>query len=290
VILSLAERFQVITIDFPGCGRSPRRAFSHDYYVENTKAALQVVRSLTKEPVWAIGNGGGGVVGLWMSILEPAMVQGVVADSCVEFLDMEDVRKDLMAHQNPSHEMVSFWREMNGDDWHTVISNLDRVIAEMTEPKTSLFNWRLEEVSGPVLLTGSRKDHLLSNLGRRLLEEVEQLPHPHDGRPIDETSLLQRRRQLRLGRLDRLGGDGPEHGRADVVQQVDGPLGERVPLLPPALPADVGFVILGVQPQTVQHHPGSRQYLYAYPVPRQPADRMLRHANPPARSAARRST
>lgn len=175
VIQSLSERFQVIILDFPGCGRSPRRAFSHDYYIENAKAALQVVKSFTKEPIFTIGNGGGGVVGLWMAILMPSLVIGVVADSVVEFLELDDVQKDLRAHHEPSHEMISFWKEMNGEDWHTVIVQLDRVMAEKAEQKASLFDWRLEEIKCPVLLTGSRQDHLLSHLSRRALEAAEQL-------------------------------------------------------------------------------------------------------------------
>lgn len=116
VVPQLAEGFQVISIDFPGCGRSPRRAFSNEYYEENAKATLDLVRQVAHSPVFAAGVGGGGVTALWMAVLSPSWVRAVVADSLVEFINPDDLRRDLAAHQNPSNEMVSFWRDMNGED------------------------------------------------------------------------------------------------------------------------------------------------------------------------------
>jgi valacyclovir hydrolase len=189
VVPRLAERYQVIVADYPGCGRSARRAFSYDYYKENAKAVIEVARKTTREPVMAIGTGGGAVAALWMAILDPPRLRGIVADSFVEFYDSEDVRKDLAAHQDPSGEMIAFWREMNGEDWPDVIQQLDRVVAVMAEQRRSVFNWRLEEVGCPVLVTGSRQDHLLSNLDGRLLEITRQMPlaqlvvYPEGGHP-----------------------------------------------------------------------------------------------------------
>jgi pimeloyl-ACP methyl ester carboxylesterase len=85
--------------------------------------------------------------------------------------------------------MIGFWQEMNGEDWPVVISQLDRVVAAMAEQQRSVFNWRLEEVSCPVLITGSRKDHLLCDLDSRLKEIAEQITHaelklyPEGGHP-----------------------------------------------------------------------------------------------------------
>jgi pimeloyl-ACP methyl ester carboxylesterase len=182
----LEERFKVIIVDHPGCGRSPRRALSHDYYKESAKAALDVVKLHSSEPAWVVGNGGGAIIGLWMAILKPSRVAGVVADSFVEFFDADDVQRDLAAHQQPSQEMIDFWQEMNGDDWKAVMEQIDRITAQATEQKRSNFNWRLEEVQCPVLITGSKTDHLLSNLAERLLKICAQVTKAqltiyHDG-------------------------------------------------------------------------------------------------------------
>ena len=189
VVPRLAERFQVILVDAPGCGRSARRAFSYDYYKENAKAVVEVTRKTTREQVRAIGTGGGAVVALWMAILDPTRMRGVVADSLVEFYNQEDVRKDLAAHRDPSPEMIAFWQEMHGEDWPEIIRQLDRVVVAMAEQRRSVFNWRLEEVSCPVLVTGSREDHLLCNLDGRLEEIAKQMPraelvlYPKGGHP-----------------------------------------------------------------------------------------------------------
>jgi pimeloyl-ACP methyl ester carboxylesterase len=189
VLARLQERFSVLVPDLPGCGRSPRRAFSIEYYEENAKAVLDLLKKTHQDAARVIGVGGGGVVGLWMAILAPARIQAVVADSLAEFYDEEDARRDLAAHQNPSPEMVAFFQDMNGEDWRTVIQELDRLFSQMAEEKRSVFDWRLDEVRSPVLLTGSRQDHLISSSGRRLLEVAEQLPtarlilYPSGGHP-----------------------------------------------------------------------------------------------------------
>jgi valacyclovir hydrolase len=176
MVSRLAEKYKVIVVDLPGCGRSPRRAFSDEYYEENAKAALDVVKKVTKDPVAVIGVGGGGVTALWMALLAPSRVSAVVADSFAEFYDEEDARRDLASHLDPSQEMISFWRDMNGEDWKTVLNELDRLFIQMAEEKRSVFDWRLEDMRCPVLLCGSREDNLISNLAKRLLLVAEQIP------------------------------------------------------------------------------------------------------------------
>jgi valacyclovir hydrolase len=177
VLGRLTSSYRVLVSDNPGCGRSPRRAFSHDYYKENAKAAIDLIGKVADEPVFVIGTGGGGVTALWMAILAPARVRAVVADSVVEFLDPRDVQQDISAHRDPTAEMIGFWREMNGDDWSTVVDQLGVLFANLVEQKRSLFNWRLEDLHCPVLLTGTRQDHMLCNLAPRLEKVAEQIAH-----------------------------------------------------------------------------------------------------------------
>lgn len=176
IVERLAREHRVLVLDLPGCGRSPRRAFSIEYYEENAKAALDAAHKLLKEPVRVIGVGGGGVSALWMSILAPKKVRCIVADSFAEFYDADDARRDLTSHREPTPEMVEYFREMNGDDWRTVIHELDRLFAQMAEERRSVFDWRLDDVANPVLLTVSRRDHLVKDAARRMLEVAEQIP------------------------------------------------------------------------------------------------------------------
>jgi pimeloyl-ACP methyl ester carboxylesterase len=178
VIDELSRHHQVTVLDYPGCGKSPRRAFSPAYYKENAKAALDVLKSVAPDkPAWAIGTGGGGIVGLWMAILAPRRIAGVVADSFDEFYRLEDIRDSDQEIACAPEWLMSHWRKMNGDDWEVVVRELHRVFANLAEQRRSVFDWRLEEVRCPVLMTASRKDPVIPQAGQRLLEVAEQLQH-----------------------------------------------------------------------------------------------------------------
>ncbi len=173
----LEGSFELIRPDLPGCGRSPRRALSPAYYRENAKAALDVARHLHPDrPVRAVGSGGGAVTALWMAILDPERIAGVVADSFAEFYRPDDLAGLLAAHQDPPPELSAYLEQMHGADWPVVVAELDRVLVQMAEQERSVFDWRLEEVGCPVLVTGSRRDQFYAALVPRLLAVVEQLP------------------------------------------------------------------------------------------------------------------
>ena len=176
ILEELARHHQVTLLDYPGCGRSPRRAFSPAYYKENAKAGLDVLQTVAADkPVWAIGTGGGAIVGLWMAILAPGRVMGVVADSFDEFYRLEDIRDQEPGNGAAPEALMDFWREMNGEDWAVVVRELHRVFANLAEQRRSVFDWRLEEVRCPVLLTASRKDPVIPKAGQRLLQVADQL-------------------------------------------------------------------------------------------------------------------
>src|ERR1019366_7455128 len=77
--------------------------------------------------------------------------------------------------------------------------------------------------------------------------QVEELPHPHDRRAIGEAFAFQLGGELRVRGLRRLRGDRAEESRIDVLEQVDRPLRERVPLATPELPANVARQVDGVE-------------------------------------------
>ena len=169
----LGRDFRVMCLDFPGCGRSPRRAFSPAYYKENAKAARDLLTHWSpNRPSWLIGSGGGAIAALWLAILKPNQVLGVVADSFDEFYDAAS-NEELQAE--PSKELQAFWQRMNGEDWPIVIEELQRVFANFAEQERSVFDWRLEEVGCPVLICGSRRDPIIPKAGKRKLALVSQL-------------------------------------------------------------------------------------------------------------------
>ncbi len=173
----LCQDHQVITVDLPGCGRSPRRAFSPAYYKENAKAIADVIKQTAHHAsAWVLGNDGGAIAALWTSILYPENVLGVIADSFTEFLRPTDLQKLPSTSGEPDSELVSFLSEIHGEDWQIVIQELNRVLGNMAQQGRSLLDWRLAEVSCPVLVTGSRKDDFLESMAPRLLAIAEQIP------------------------------------------------------------------------------------------------------------------
>ena len=62
-----------------------------------------------------------------------------------------------------------------------------------------------------------------------------------------------------------------------LPQQLDGALGQRIALVPPALPADVGVHVVGFEADRVEHANRLRQNLVANAVSRHGYDRMFRH-------------
>ncbi len=173
----LARQHQVIVVDLPGCGRSPRRAFSSAYYKENAKAVVDVIKQLAQhERAWVVGNGGGAITALWASILYPENVSGVVADSFTEFIRPQDLQRLPSTDGQQDSEILRVLHRLHGDDWQVVLKELNRVLRAISEQARSVMDWRLAEVSCPVLITGSRKDDFLESLAPRLLAIAEQIP------------------------------------------------------------------------------------------------------------------
>jgi hypothetical protein len=102
--------------------------------------------------------------------------------------------------------------------------------------------------------------------------EVEHLAHAHDGAAVDEALALESGVQFGLGVPHRLGGDGAEHGGVGSLEEVDGALGEGLPLLAPEFPADVAVGVGGIELQGIQAEPGRLHDLDPHAIPGQPRD------------------
>jgi hypothetical protein len=109
--------------------------------------------------------------------------------------------------------------------------------------------------------------------------EVEQLPHPHDRRAVGEPLVLERRRQFGGGSLGGLGGDGAEHRRIDMPQQLNGPSRERIALLAPEIPANIPGQILRIELDLIEDNLRRLKHIHPDAVARQPGNSVFRHRN-----------
>ena len=116
--------------------------------------------------------------------------------------------------------------------------------------------------------------------------QVEELSHAHDRRAVGETPALQLRDELRFRGRRRLRRDRAEEGRVDVLQQVDRPGRERVPLAAPELPADVARLVDGVEVDGIEDQ---ARRVHDFPpdaVAGKPRDPVSRHAPLPGKHGA----
>ncbi len=89
--------------------------------------------------------------------------------------------------------------------------------------------------------------------GRMQSIEIELLPHGDDRRVVDIALALQLRLQFGLRRLVRLRGDGSEQAELVLGQQFHGALGQGITVVAPAVPADVGMNVFGVEANGFQN-------------------------------------
>jgi hypothetical protein len=107
--------------------------------------------------------------------------------------------------------------------------------------------------------------------------QIEQLPHPHDRRSIDEAAPPQVRRELGLSRSGGLRRDGAEQRRVHPVQQLDCRRRQRVAVAAPALPSDLRGNVLGVELHLVENQTCGLQNIHADAVAWQPRNAVMGH-------------
>ena len=88
---------------------------------------------------------------------------------------------------------------------------------------------------------------------------------------------LERRAEFGLGFLLWLRGDGAEQADLVLPQQLDGALGKGIAFLDPALPADVGVDVFGLEADGVEHPNRLGQDLIANAVSGHGYDGMFCH-------------
>lgn len=163
-----ADYFKVITIDFPGHGKSDRlETLNTDFWYYNALVAKALLDKLNLDKVIVVGTSGGALVAINLALEYPERVACLFADSFegdfplssyVETL-VEDRNRDKM---NPDAQW--FWRECHGDDWETVV-NLDTDV-NIAFAKTGklFFHKSIAELTVPTLLTGSKQDEFCDHL------------------------------------------------------------------------------------------------------------------------------
>jgi pimeloyl-ACP methyl ester carboxylesterase len=177
-----SSNYKVIVFDYPGHGESGRLVeFRDDFWNYNAKCALELLSKLDIKHCNVIGTSGGALVGLNLAILEPNLVNKLIADSFLgETLSIdvaqEIVSKRTYAKTNGFMEQ-QFWKFMHGDDWEQVVENDLNLMMKVALKKLPLIWGDLSTIKAEVLGIASKEDELIPNIDKRLISICKKIPN-----------------------------------------------------------------------------------------------------------------
>lgn len=161
-----SKRYRVICPDYIGCGKSERvDKFPKNFWHENALMLIKLMEELEIDRYKIIGSSGGGLIGLNMAILAQEKVQLVAADSLIgEYITKPISEKIIRGRAQIDENLRNFWRYAHGEDWEKVIELDSKMIEKFSEGEESIFKGKLNRIKCPVLIMGSLRDDLISNI------------------------------------------------------------------------------------------------------------------------------
>jgi pimeloyl-ACP methyl ester carboxylesterase len=187
-----SDRFQVVSLDYLGTGRSDRiSVWADDWYEQGAHQAAALVGHLECSTCVVMGTSGGAVVGLLLAALYPGLVRAAIADSFGERFSRARVQTYLIenrAQRTPGQ--ISFWQTAHGADWERVVEADTEMLVRLARRGGDWFSGRLEWIRCPVLVTASREDELVPDADRQACSMAAQIADcrvytsPSGGHPL----------------------------------------------------------------------------------------------------------
>ena len=175
-----SNRYRVVSLDFRGTGQSDRlKSWSYDWWEKCTDDVAALIQHLGYENAIIMGTSGGGNIALLCAVRHSGLVRAVVADSCAEKYNAENLRQEVKGREAKTEEQIGFWAYANGDDWEDVVASDSRLLLETAERGGDLFTGRLKDITCSVLLTGSSKDSFVPDIENQLSAMHEQIENSH---------------------------------------------------------------------------------------------------------------
>ncbi|QTA37909.1 alpha/beta hydrolase [Thermosipho ferrireducens] len=170
--------YKIILVDMIGHGKSRKmEVFPEDYWVENTKVLVELCDKLKINKVNILGTSGGAIVALNFAINKPEIVNKVIADSFIgEKLTVPEAQRIKEEREiAKKNGAVKFWKYMHGKDWEKVVDADSKMLINYARKYRNNFKNSLNKISCPVLITGSLKDNLINDIGKRLTNVAKQI-------------------------------------------------------------------------------------------------------------------
>jgi pimeloyl-ACP methyl ester carboxylesterase len=123
-----------------------------------------------------MGTSGGAVVALLMAALYSSRVRAVIADSFGERFAPEEGQIHLIEDRaRRTSGQVAFWQIAHGADWEQVVEADTKMLVRLTQRGGDWFGDRLGQVRCPVMLTATREDERVPDVGRQMLAVAARL-------------------------------------------------------------------------------------------------------------------
>jgi valacyclovir hydrolase len=186
------DRFQTVSLDFLGTGKSDRVAkWADNWWQEGARQAKALVDHLGYQKCIVMGTSGGASAALLMAIEYSDTVSAVVADSCVELFSMEFVEKTVIVNRRVrTSGQIQFWEFANGADWDQVVEADTAMLVRFAKQGGDWFSGRLSKIQCPVLITANKEDRDLPQIVLQTSRMAEQVRNcrlfinDHGGHPM----------------------------------------------------------------------------------------------------------
>ena len=168
LIKTYAKEFRVITIDFPGHGKSDRlEKFETDFWFYNARATYALIEELKLSNVSVVGTSGGALVAINLSLDHPEIIRYLIADSFEGEYPLPSYIESIEADRKRDKKKFMaklFWLYCHGFGWNKIVDLDTDVNIAFSKTGKSFFQKSISELKVPTLITGSMEDEYCDHL------------------------------------------------------------------------------------------------------------------------------
>ena len=171
-----SDRFQVLSFDYPGAGRSTREVMYQDereYDLWNFRAdlACHLLLDLDIAESYVLGAGGGALAALHFAgrqaELHSIEAKGLIADSFLSSLDDRTLHRWLDAREHYYVRNTKSLTQEHGDDWRQVVDADTAFMRRLADQGGyAVPDFVLNGIRCSVLLTGTQQDPVLPGIAQ----------------------------------------------------------------------------------------------------------------------------
>lgn len=166
VIPAFQDKYQVVTMDFLGCGQSERiNEWPSDLWYNWGEQAAALCSHLGLTSVNVIGCSGGALAGINMALEHSQLVKSTIADSFEGLKADESLTEQIRMGRNYAKQMDGFrsmLMEMHGEDWEAILDADTNTVVRHAQNVKEFFHKLISELQCNLLLTGSAEDEMFS--------------------------------------------------------------------------------------------------------------------------------